>query len=89
MGIALISFLFALLNTSSITESFFFSKQKKFWMLLLNWLVPIIGPVLVYKMIQASLIKNGAVTGDNNSSTYYGANSVSVYDYSDSSGGGE
>ncbi|WP_205859090.1 hypothetical protein [Pleionea sediminis] len=51
MGIAFTFVVFALLETISIMESFFFSKHKKRWMLLLNWLVPIIGPVLVYKMV--------------------------------------
>lgn len=87
VGVALFHAIFALINTISVAESFFMSKSKKTWMLLLNWLIPIIGPALVYEMARNPLVKGKAVKGDiDNPGTYY-ANSDSGG--SDCGGGGE
>jgi uncharacterized membrane protein YgcG len=88
LGIALVHFIWAFINTISIRECFFISKPKKIGMFILTWMIPLIGPVIVYKSLKyASQHRRMSNGGSDSTSGYYSGSESSGTDCG--GGGGE
>jgi uncharacterized membrane protein YgcG len=86
LGIALVHFIWAFINTISIHECFFISKPKKIGFLVLTWLMPVIGPFIVYKSLKYAGQRRSMSNGGSDSTGGYYSGSESSG--SDCGGGG-
>jgi len=84
LGITLVlHILFAFINTVSIREAYWLSPRKRTAELLLNWCVPIFGPMAVFSSGKSPFGAENRNSGEVGGSDNYSS------DGSDSGGGGD